>query len=151
MSAGCAARRAATAAASGIPSTTARSNKSASPAAAAPRAPETAITSPTRAPERSTGERPSRSPKAVTAIVNVSDTERSPPTTPHPGASCSQAPRKPSAMPSRKLTAVSAGAAIATTSAVGTAPIAATSERFVAAAFQPRSWAADHASLKSGP
>ena len=39
----------------------------------------------------------------------------------------------------------------ATTSAVGRAPIAATSARFVAAAFQPRSCGVDQASRKSGP
>ena len=44
-----------------------------------------------------------------------------------------------------------AGAAIATTSAVGTAPIAATSARLDAAAFQPRSCGVDQASRKSGP
>jgi hypothetical protein len=54
-------------------------------------------------------------------------------------------------MPSRRLTGESAGAAIATTSEVGTAPIAATSERLVAAAFQPRSCGLDQARRKSGP
>src|SRR6185312_5429904 len=81
----------------------------------------------------------------VTAIVRVGETERSPPTMPQPGASSSQASRKPSAIPSSNDTGESAGAAIATTRAVGTAPIAATSERLEAAAFQPRSCGVDQA------
>jgi hypothetical protein len=43
------------------------------------------------------------------------------------------------------------GAAMATTSADGTAPIAATSARLDAAAFHPKSCGLDHAILKSGP
>ena len=46
---------------------------------------------------------------------------------------------------------MSGGAARATTRAVGRAPIAAMSDRFVAAAFQPRSCGVDHARRKSGP
>ena len=54
-------------------------------------------------------------------------------------------------MPSSTDTGVVGGAAMATTSAVGRAPIAATSVRLVAAAFQPSSNGVDHASRKSGP
>ena len=107
--------------------------------------------SPSRAPERSTASRPSRSPNAVTAMTRVADTLRSPPTTPHPGASSAHASRSPSARPSSRDTGVSGGAATATTSAVARAPIAAMSDRFVAAAFQPRSCGVDQASRKSGP
>ena len=54
-------------------------------------------------------------------------------------------------MPSSSETGEVAGAAIATTIAVGTAPIAATSDRFDAAAFQPNSSGVDQAIRKSGP
>ena len=47
--------------------------------------------------ERSTGARPSSEPSAVTAIVSVSETVRSPPSTAQPGASASHAARRPSA------------------------------------------------------
>ena len=67
------------------------------PAPRCPRSPATATTSPARAPLRSTGARPSSEPRAVTAIVSVSETVRSPPSTAHPGASASHAARRPSA------------------------------------------------------
>ena len=145
-------RRDAASAASGVPcESTPRSKSRRIPAPATPSRPETATISPGRAPERSTGSRPSRSPNAVTAMVRTDDTERSPPTTPQPGDSAAQASRKPSAIPSRSDTGEFSGAAIATTNAVGTAPIAATSARLDAAAFQPRSTGVDQASRKSGP
>ena len=54
-------------------------------------------------------------------------------------------------MPSSRVIGELDGAAMATTSADGTAPIAATSARLDAAAFQPRSCGVDHAIRKSGP
>ena len=128
-----------------------RPNRSASPRAALPSSPATAMTSPGRAPERSTGARPSSDPRAVTAIVRVSETVRSPPSTAQPGASASHAARRPSASPSTNERRVSSGIASATNSAVGRAPIAAMSARLTAADFQPRSNALDHARRKSGP
>ena len=122
-----------------------------SPRPAEPSSPATATTSPGRAPLRSTGSRPSRTPSAVTAIVRVSETVRSPPSTAQPGASASHAARRPSAMPSTNDSRVSSGIARATSSAVGRAPIAAMSARLTAAAFQPRSYALDQARRKSGP
>ncbi|AMM21286.1 hypothetical protein AX769_15545 [Frondihabitans sp. PAMC 28766] len=116
-----------------------------------PSAPETATTSPACAPSRRTGSRPPRSPNAVTAIVKVAEADRSPPTTPHPGAISAHPSRRPSAIASSTDTGVSGGTARAITSAVGRAPIAATSDRFEAAAFQPMSCGVDHASRKSGP
>ena len=108
-----------------------------------PSSPATATTSPTRAPLRSTGARPSSEPSAVTAIVSVSETVRSPPSTAHPGRERVARGAQAVGEPARRTTArVSSGIASATSSAVGRAPIAAMSARFTAAAFQPRSNAA---------
>ena len=155
----CAARSAASAAlsvpastATGVPAASRKRSKSRPrPRPAAPSSPATATTSPTRAPPRSTGAAPSSEPSAVTAIVSVSDTVRSPPSTAQPGARVSHAARRPSARPSTNDTGVVPGMARATSSAVGRAPIAATSARLTAAAFQPRSNALDQARRKSGP
>lgn len=87
----------------------------------------------------------------MTVTVAVADVDRSPPTTPQPGARVAHAAANPSAMASSTPTGVCGGTANATSNAVGRAPIAATSDRFVAAAFQPTSVGEDHAHRKSGP
>lgn len=103
-----------------------------SPAAAYPMRPARASTSPGRAPERTTGARPPRSPSAVTAMVRVGLADMSPPTTLAPTVAASAA--NPSARPSAQLAWRSAGMQRATSRAVGVAPIAATSARLAAAA-----------------
>ena len=93
-----------------------------------------------RAPDRRTGGRPSSEPSAVTAIVRVDEIVRSPPITAHPGASALSAARESLREPARRTTAACRRASPGRrASAVGRAPIAATSARFTAAAFHPRS------------
>src|SRR6266511_1971767 len=75
--------------------------------------------SPGRAPERTTGAWPPRSPTAVTAMVSVPLADMSPPTTAAPTSEASAA--SPSASSSAQLAARSAGAQSATTSARSTA------------------------------
>ena len=117
-----------------------RSNRSASPRAARPELAGDRHDVARRARRcAAPASRPSSEPSAVTAIVSVSETVRSPPSTAQPGASASHAARRPSAMPSTNDSRVSSGIARATSSAVGRAPIAAMSARLTAAAFQPRS------------
>src|SRR5205823_1040717 len=81
--------------------------------------PLTATTSPGRAPERTTGSPPPRSPSAVTAIVRVGLADMSPPTTLAPTSAASAA--SPSASSSAQRTSRFMGAQSATSSAVGTA------------------------------
>ena len=65
-----------------------RSN--ANPAAERPRSPAMAINEPARAPLRSTGSRPSRSPSAVTDAAQPALATRSPPTMPAPQCATSE-------------------------------------------------------------
>ena len=90
-------RRSATASGSSSPA----ANRNRRAAAANPSRPEYATVSPGRAPERSTGGRPSRLPVTVTDSDSTDDRVRSPPTTPVPGANRSHAAAMPSAIASR--------------------------------------------------
>ena len=75
---------------------------SARPAADRPSGPAVASTSPGRAPERVTGSRPCRSPRAVTASSTLLNRAVSPrPPTPQPGPPRRRAPRPPPAPTTR--------------------------------------------------
>src|SRR3954465_3618639 len=115
--------------------------------------PAGATTSPARAPDRSTGARPPRSPRAVTdrttAALSGAEATRSPPTTAAPSGAHSAA--RPAATPSSQLVWVSEGHASPTSSAVAVPPIAAMAARFAAAALWPRSSADDQSRRKCRP
>src|SRR5512135_2579405 len=121
-------------------------DSSANPAAARPTVPARTTRSPRPAPARVTGGRPCRSPSAVTARVSASAATTSPPTTLAPTSAHSS--RSPSATPSATASGVDGGQPRPTRSAVGTAPIAATSAKFWAAALRPTSYGVDHSSRK---
>ena len=142
-------RCAATSAARSGPGAVTPAFSSARPAAAAPTFPVSATTSPGLAPRLVTGSRPARSPSAVTAKVTTSALLVSPPATPAPAAAASLA--IPSASSRTHPTSRSPGPAKLTRSAVGFAPIAAMSARFLAAAFRPMSPAGDHSRRKCLP
>ncbi|CAM5695589.1 hypothetical protein SANTM175S_06079 [Streptomyces antimycoticus] len=107
------------------------------PAADQPSHPVTATTSPGRAPDRVTGSWLRRSPRAVMATVMVSPRTTSPPTTAAPATWHSS--RIPSISSAGQVTGRSAGTTRPSSSAVGTAPMAAMSARFWAAALRPTS------------
>ena len=116
-----------------------------------PKVPHTATTSPTRAPLRNTGERPCRSPSAVTETTTTpaGADDKSPPTT---ATSASPAAAASPPVTSRThATSVSGSAANETSSAVGTAPMAATSARFWATTLRPTSAPLDQSSRQSRP
>ncbi|SJM65436.1 hypothetical protein FM101_09270 [Arthrobacter rhombi] len=115
-------------------------SKRASPAAAAPRTPETARMSPGRAPLRSSAG-PGIEPVKAAVIDSSLPELRSPPASAHWSAPSSlTAAEKPSAIPSTHATGVSGGSVREMTAAVATAPMALTSDRFCAADFHPTSY-----------
>ena len=118
----------------------------ASPAAAQPSRPVYATTSPGLAPDRVTGARPCRSPNAVTASTSTSARTTSPPST--RASSGRHSARIPSASSSSQATGRSGGTARPSSRPVGTAPMAATSARFCAAALRPTSVAVDQSRRK---
>jgi hypothetical protein len=119
------------------------------PASAQPSRPAYATSSPGRAPERSTGGRPSRVPSAVTETTIRSPCTVSPPTRLTPSGSPSSA--SPRARSSAQAVGRSGGAASPTTIEVGRAPIAAMSARFCAAALRPTSYPSDQSRRKCRP
>ena len=126
-----------------------RARSTASPAAAQPTRPASATTSPGRAPDRVTGGRPWSDPSAVIASVSVADVTTSPPTRPAPTTAASA--QSPSASPVIVSTGGVGGAASPTSSAVGTAPIAAMSARLAAAALRPTCSGVDQSNRKCTP
>src|SRR5690606_28192716 len=116
------------------------------PAADHPSRPHTATWSPGRAPERVTAARPWREPMAVTAATTTPEATTSPPATAAPTSWHSS--RNPSANSTAHATGRSGGAPKQTTTAVGVAPMAATSARFWAAALRPTSYADDQSRRK---
>ena len=121
----------------------------ANPAADQPSQPVTATTSPGCAPPRVTGSWPRRSPSAVIDTMIVSPRTTSPPTTAAPATWHSS--RRPSISSVGQVTGSSAGTTRPSSSAVGTAPIAAMSARFCAAALRPTSYAVDQSRRKCRP
>jgi len=119
------------------------------PAADSPTRPARASRSPGRAPLRSTGARPCRSPIAVTETVTSGLRTTSPPTRLAPARAAS-APRAAEQSAAQSTGRVG-GAPRATTRAVGTAPIAATSARLAAAALWPTSMAVLQSRRKCWP
>jgi hypothetical protein len=111
--------------------------------------PLSATTSPGWAPDRTTGAEPPSEPTTVTAMVSVGLPDVSPPTTTAPVRAASSA--SPSASSSAQATGRLGGAHRATTSAVGTPPIAAMSARLAAAARCPTSRALDQSRRKCRP
>ncbi len=105
--------------------------------------------SPGRAPPRVTGSWLRRSPSAVIATVMVSPPTTSPPTTAAPATWHSS--RSPSISSAAQVTGRSAGTTRPSSSAVGTAPMAAMSARFCAAALRPTSYAVDQSRRKCRP
>ena len=87
-------------------------------------------------PQRVTGSRPCRSPRPVTASRTTSERATSPPATEAPARPRTR-PRDPEPGQGRDSSAAPGGAAKATSSAVATAPMAATSARLRAAAQVP--------------
>lgn len=119
------------------------------PAADQPSQPVTATTSPGWAPPLITGSWLRRSPRAVIEIMMVSPRTTSPPTTAAPATWHSS--RSPSISSVAQVTGSSAGATRPRSNAVGTAPMAAMSARFCAAALRPTSYAVDQSRRKCRP
>ena len=111
--------------------------------------PATATTSPGARAGRGTAARPSRSPSAVTAIVSVAETVRSPPTTAQPGAS--RRTRRGGRRRAARARRGSRGRPAPRAARSAARPSPRRRTRFTAADFQPRSCGDDHASRKSGP
>jgi hypothetical protein len=107
------------------------------PAADQPSQPVTATRSPGWAPPRVTGSWLRRSPSAVIDTMIESPRTTSPPTTAAPATWHSS--RRPSISSLGQVTGSSAGTTRPSSSAVGTAPMAAMSARFCAAALRPTS------------
>ena len=112
-------------------------SSTASPAAARPRAPVTAMTSPDFAVDRST-EAGAASPRSVTFTIQPrGEAEVSPPTTATSWARASSS--NPVKNASASSTVTPSGQASATSAQRGRPPIDAMSERFTASDFQPTS------------